>query len=86
MARLVRGYLTPQPQQGGAEEPETNTNVHQQEEQTDAAEGEVIADYNLDVDYKPEGSEPEIKTVNKKEKNSDVGYAKMKLGHCIRRQ
>ena len=66
-------------QQGGIEEPETNTSVPQQEEQTDPTEGEVIADYHLDIDYKVEVLSPKIKAVNEEEENSDAEYAKMEL-------
>ena len=55
MARPVRGCPTPQPPEGTGK-PEKNLSVPQQEEQPDAAEGKVIVDYNLDIDY--EGSEP----------------------------
>ena len=75
----MSGCPTPWTQQGGTEEPETNTNVSQQEEQTDASEGEVVADYDPDVDYKPEGSDPEIEALNGEEENNDAEYAKMEL-------
>ena len=52
MTRLVRGCLTPQPEEG-AKEPETNSSVPQQEEQRDATQGKVIADYNPDLGYEP---------------------------------
>ena len=47
----------------------------QQEEQPDASEGRVIADYNLDIVY--EGSEPENEPVTEAEveENSDAKYA-----------
>ena len=51
----MRGYLTPRPQREGTTEPERDP---KQEEQTDAAEGKVITDYDLDIDY--EGSEPTV--------------------------
>ena len=54
MARPVRGHPTPWPK-GAPEEPETNPSVPQQEEQSDTREGKVIADFNPDVDYEPEG-------------------------------
>ena len=66
MARPVRGHLMPWSQQEDAEEPETNLSVPQQEEQPDAAEGEIIADYNPDVDY--EGLEPTNEPVAQEEK------------------
>ena len=69
----------PWSQQGGTEEPETNVSVPQQEEQPDAAEGEVIVDNDPDVYY--EGSEPEIEPVaqEEKEENSDAEYANMEI-------
>ena len=45
----------PQPQQQEAKEPEANVSVPQQGGQADTARGKDVADYNLDVDYKPEG-------------------------------
>ena len=39
----------------GAEEPETNPSVPQQEEQPDTTDGKVIADYKLDIGYDSEG-------------------------------
>ena len=73
------GCLMPWPQQGGAEEPETNVSVPQQEGQADATRGKAIADYKSDVDYEPEGSDPDIKAVNEEEENSYAEYAKMEL-------
>ena len=75
MARLVKGCPTLQLQQGGTEEPETNTIFPQQEEQTGTVEGKVIADY----DPEPEGSGPKIKAFNEEEENADAEYAKMDL-------
>ena len=43
--------------------------VPQQEGQTNAIVGKVIADYELDVDYEPEGSDPDAQ---EEEKNSDA--------------
>ena len=45
----------------------------------DATYGENTADYELDIDYRSEGSDPEIKLVNQVDKkvNSDTDYAKM---------
>ena len=71
MARSVRGCLTISPQRG-TEEPETNVSIAQQQEQRDAREGKVIADYDLDVDYKSEGSDPDIEAVDEEEKNSEA--------------
>ena len=41
--------------------------------------GKAIADYNPDVDYKPEGSDPEIETVNEDKENSDAEYVNMEI-------
>ena len=78
MARPVRGCPTPQPLEGTGE-PETNSSAPQQEEQSDAAEGKVIVDCNLDVDY--EGSEPENESVaqEKKEESYNAEYANMDI-------
>ena len=38
-----------------------------------------MADYDQDIDNKPEGSDLDIKAVNKEEENSDVEYAKIEL-------
>ena len=73
MAQPVRGFSVPWPQQGGAEELESNSSVPQ------AKGGKVIADYDPDVDYNPEGSDPDVEAVNEEEKNFDAEYAKMKL-------
>ena len=83
VTRTVRGCLTVQLQQECTEKSETNPSVPQQEEQADAAEGKVIAGYKPDVDYKPEGSDPEIKPVdhNKEEENSGAEYVKMEFPH-----
>ena len=76
MARPVRGHLTPRPQQEGMEEPVRDP---QQEEQSDATEGEVIADYGPDVDY--EGSVPKVEpdAQDQRKVDSDAEYAKMKM-------
>ena len=68
MARLVRGCPTPWSQ--GTREPETNNSVFLQEEQTDTIGGKVITDYNMDIDYKLEGSDPDTEAVNEEEENS----------------
>ena len=57
----------PWSQQGDTKEPEANVSVPQQEGQIDATRGRAVADYNPDLDYKPEGSDPDIKAVNEKE-------------------
>ena len=58
MVRLVRGRPTPRLQLEGMTQPERDS---QQEEQPDATEGKVIADYDPDVDYV--GLEPKIEPV-----------------------
>ena len=68
MARLVKGCPTPYPQRG-AGKPGTNISVTHQEEQANVTEGKDIADYNLDVDYKPEGYNHEMKQSMKKRKS-----------------
>ena len=72
LARTLRGHLTAWLQPQGTREPETNHSVPQQEEQPDATEGKVIADYGLDINY--EGSEPKIEldVQAEKEENSDA--------------
>ena len=79
MPRTMRGCPRPWLQQKDIEEPETNSSVPQHEEQIDAAECEVLADYNSDINYKPEGSDPDIDAVHKEEENSYAEYVKMKL-------
>ena len=69
----------PQSQQEGTGGPKTNVSVPQQDEQTDITRGKDKAYYNLDVDCKSEGSDPEIETFNENEENSDTKYAKMEL-------
>ena len=58
MARSVKGRPMPWSQQEGTEEPETKPSAPQQEEQPDTTEGEVITDFNPDVDY--EGQDPRM--------------------------
>ena len=78
MARPEREHPLPQ-SQGGAEEPETNPSVPQQEEHRDAKDGKVIADYDPDMDYRPERSDSDIKAIDEEEGNSVAEYAKMEL-------
>ena len=75
MDRPVRGRSTPWPPEG-LEEPDI---VHQQEEQPDASECKVTADYNPDVDY--EGTEPENEPVAQAEveENSKAEYAEIEI-------
>ena len=65
MARSMRKCLTLKPQ-GGTDETETNPSVPEQEVHRDTREGKVITDYNPDVDYKPEWSDPDIKAAMKR--------------------
>ena len=60
MARTIRGHPTDWFQQEGTEKPENNPSIPWQEEKAYATKGKVIANYKPDVDYEPEGSEPEI--------------------------
>ena len=78
MIRLVRGRPTPWPPEGTGE-PETNVSVPQKGRQIDAKEGKSAADYDPDVDYESEGSNPDIEAVNEKEENSDAEHAKLEL-------
>ena len=55
MAQTMRGCLTACSQTEGAAEPENSLSIMQLEEQVDAEEGEVIVNYEPDVDYDPEG-------------------------------
>ena len=63
----------------GTEELKMNPSVPQQEEQTDATEGKVIIDYDLDIDY--DGSEPKNEPVaqEEKEENSNAEYVNMEM-------
>ena len=72
------GYPTSRPQQEGAEEPEQDP---QQEDQSDAAEGKDIADYDPDIDYV--GSEPKVEQVaqDEREVDPDAEYANMDIPH-----
>ena len=67
------------PDAKGTGEPETNVCIPQQGGQTDAMRGKNIADYDPDVNYKTEGSDPDIKAVNEEEENFDAEYVKMQL-------
>ena len=62
MARTISRCPMPQPHQEGAGEPERNISVPQQGRQADAISGESVADYNLDIDYKRERSDSDIKS------------------------
>ena len=64
--------------QGGAEKPESNSSVPQQEGHTDTTGGKAVADYDPDIDYQPEGSDPQIEAVNKEEEISDAVHGKMR--------
>ena len=79
MVRIMRGYPTAWSQPEGAEGPETNAIIPQQEYQPDTTEGKVIADYGLDIEY--EGSEPknEPDVQEEKEENSDAEYVNMEV-------
>ena len=70
MARTMRGHLTAPLQPEGTEEPETNPSVSQWEEQPHTAEGKVIVDYDLYIDY--DESEPKNEPVTQKEKEKTL--------------
>ena len=76
MARTMRGCLTDWSQPEGAEEPEINISVSQQEEQLDVTEGKVIAEYGPAVDY--EETEPKIEP-NAQEKRRKTLMQSMQL-------
>ena len=57
----MRGSPTTWSQPEGAAEPHNNTSIPQQEEQADTKEGKVIVNDKLDVDYKPEEPDPNVK-------------------------
>ena len=61
MARTVRGCSTAQSQPEGTDKLETIPIGTQQKEQTDTIEGEVIADYEPELEYELEESDPENK-------------------------
>ena len=73
--------MTAESKSEGAEEPEINPSVSQQEEQPDATKGKVIADYDPDIDY--ERSKPKNKpdSQEKKEENTDIEYTNMEIPH-----
>ena len=66
----MRGCLTPSSQQVGFEESERDS---QQGGQSDMAEGEVIVDYDLEVDY--EGSKPKVALDAQKQRGFDPDTA-----------
>ena len=81
MARTIRGCLTAWSQPERTGEPEITPSFPQQEEESGAINGEVVADYKSDVDYEPEGSDPEIKPVNhiQEKEDPEAEYAKMEI-------
>ena len=44
-----------------------------------ATRDKAIVDYDLDVDYEPEVSDPDIEAINEDEETSDAEYAKMEI-------
>ena len=60
----------PWQQQRDTEEPESISNIPLQGRHTDAIGGKAIADYNLDIAYKPERLDSEIEALNNEVKNS----------------
>ena len=82
MTKTMRGCLTAWSQTEGTEESEKNPGVPQQEEQPDTTDGKVIVVYNLDADFKPEGSDPEIEPVHHEEDNEN-SYAEYVLNIAL---
>ena len=61
-------------------EPQTSLSVPLQEKWADDSKGKVVADYKLNVDYKPKGSYPENEPdAKEEEENFGPEYAKMEL-------
>ena len=56
-----------------------NLNVPQQEEQSDAIDGKVLADCKPDIDNEPEGSDPLIELVDYIEEDPYTEYLKMEI-------
>ena len=81
MAQTMRGCLTACSQIECAAEPENSLSIMQLEEQVDAEEGEVIVNYEPDVDYDPEGPDPNTQPVTQEEEeeNFDAEHVKMEL-------
>ena len=78
MARSVRGHQAPWTPEGTCE-PDTNISVPQKGGQRVTKERKAIANYDLDIDYKPERTDLGIKAVHEEEEDSDAEYKKMEL-------
>ena len=75
----------PWSQQGGADEPEMNISVPQQEGQADATRGEVKVDYSLHVDYKPEGSKSKQSLKKRRTLMQNMQkWSYLEMGHHIK--
>ena len=74
MQLSVHSCLTAQAQTEGTEESQTNPSVPQQEEQADATEAEVRADYELNIYYEETGPKNEQDAQKEKEENYDAKY------------
>ena len=82
MARAMRGCLTAWLQQEGAAKSWNNVSILWLEEQADAKEGKVMVYYKPDINYEPEGSDPNDEPDaqgEEEEENSDVEYAKVEI-------
>ena len=79
MPRTVRGCLKAWSVQEGTAESKNNASVPHLEKQADSKEDQVIADYELDVNSKPKGSDSNDKldAQEEGEENSKAKYAKM---------
>ena len=74
----MRGHPTSWPPEG-TDESKTNPSVLQQEEQPDSAEGEVIVDYDLDIDCEGSKQKNEPIAQEEQQENSDAEYANMEI-------
>ena len=64
--------------------PDTNISIPQQEGQADASGGKAIADYNPDVDYKPEGNILKLKQNKRKTLMQNMQtWSYLEMGHCV---
>ena len=81
MVRTMRECLTAWLQPDGTIEPKNSTSFLQLKEQEDVKNSKVIVDYEQNVDYEPEGADPNDKPVTREEEeeHSNADFAKMEL-------
>ena len=88
MASTVRRCQTGWLKAEGAEEPEKYPSIPQQQEHPDATAGNIVAHFNLDVDYMG-GQNPRMSQMLKKKRRKTL-MQNMKnlrcfiMGHCAR--